>query len=109
MPHRQPPPQLLFHTDRGVQYAAAGFRITLAGADFIASMSRKGNCYDNATMESFWSSLKLEWGYRRDFLTHTHARTEIFDYIKSFYNRQRSHTSLNCQSPANLKHLNTQK
>ena len=51
--HRQPPPELLFHTDRGVQYAAADFRSALANANAVASMSRKGNCYDNASMESF--------------------------------------------------------
>ena len=58
--HRTPPPNLLFHSDRGVQYASAEYRQALSQAGFVASMSRRGNCYDNATMESFWSTLKLD-------------------------------------------------
>src|ERR1035437_10101639 len=61
--HRNPPRDLLFHSDRGVQYASGDYRRTLAQAGLIASMSRKGNCYDNATMESFWSTLKLDLVY----------------------------------------------
>jgi putative transposase len=80
--HRQPPANLLFHSDRGVQYASADYRQALDQAGLVASMSRKGNCYDNATMESFWSTLKLELVYRRDFATRAQARTEIFDYIE---------------------------
>ena len=79
--HRAPPANLLFHTDRGVQYASGDFRHALGQASLTASMSRKGNCYDNATMESFWSTLKLELVYRCLFLTRAQARTEIFDYI----------------------------
>jgi putative transposase len=90
--HRNPPRALLFHSDRGVQYASGDYRRTLAQAGCIASMSRKGNCYDNATMESFWSTLKLDLVYRRTFASHHQARTEIFDYIESFYNRQRAHS-----------------
>ena len=66
-------------------------------------MSRRGNCYDNATIESFWSTLKLELVYRRVFLSHRQARTEIFDYIEAFYNRQRLHSALNFQSPAHFE------
>lgn len=66
-------------------------------------MSRKGNCYDNAAMESFWSTLKLELVYRRDFQTHTEARSAIFDYIELFYNRQRSHSALNYLSPVDFE------
>ncbi len=83
--HRNPPPNLLFHSDRGVQYAAGNFRAALMEAGLIPSMSRRGNCYDNAAMESFWSTLKLELVYRREFPTHRQARTEIFDFIESFY------------------------
>jgi transposase InsO family protein len=97
--HRQPAAQLLFHSDRGVQYASGGFRAALAQAHLRQSMSRKGNCYDNAAMESFWSTLKLELVYRRDFATHSQARTAIFDYIEVFYNRQRRHSSLDFLSP----------
>ena len=101
--HRSPPPGLLFHSDRGVQYAAGNFRAALQAAGLTASMSRRGNCYDNATMESFWSTLKLELVYRQEFQTHQQARTEIFDFIEVFYNRQRRHTSLGGLSPANFE------
>jgi putative transposase len=101
--HRQPPASLLFHSDRGVQYASADYRNALTQAGLVASMSRKGNCYDNAAMESFWSTLKLELVYRRDFQTCAHAQTEIFDYIEVFYNRQRSHSALNYLSPVDFE------
>jgi putative transposase len=104
--HRNPPAQLLFHSDRGVQYASGDYRQALAQAQFIASMSRKANCYDNATMESFWSSLKLELVYRRDFQTHAQARTAIFHYIEIFYNRKRLHSALNYLSPVDFELLN---
>lgn len=107
--HRQPPPGLLFHSDRGVQYAANDYRAALADANLVASMSRKGNCCDNAFMESFWSSLKIELVYRHDFQTHAEARAAIFDYIEVFYNRQRAHTSISFLPPAAFEHLNTQK
>lgn len=101
--HRQPPASLLFHSDRGVQYASTDYRTALTQAGLIASMSRKGNCYDNAAMESFWSTLKLELVYRRDFQTRAQARSEIFDYIEVFYNRQRSHSALNYLSPVDFE------
>ena len=104
--HRQPPAHLLLHSDRGVQYASRDYRQALKAAGLVASMSRKGNCYDNATMESFWSTLKLELIYRRDFATRAQARTEIFDYIESFYNRQRAHSALDFQSPVDFELLN---
>ena len=94
---------MLFHSDRGVQYASADYRSALAQAGLVASMSRKGNCYDNAAMESFWSTLKLELVYRRNFQTRAHAQTEIFDYIEVFYNRQRSHSALNYLSPVDFE------
>jgi transposase InsO family protein len=101
--HRQPPAKLLFHSDRGVQYAAGDFRAALAQARLVPSMSRRGNCYDNATIESFWSTLKLELIYRRDFATQLQARAAIFDYIEVFYNRQRLHSSLDFLSPAQFE------
>jgi len=101
--HRQPPANLLLHSDRGVQYASGDYRQALQAARLVPSMSRKGNCYDNATMESFWSTLKLELIYRRDFATRAQARTEIFDYIESFYNRQRTHSALNYLSPVDFE------
>ena len=104
--HRDPPRALLCHSDRGVQYASADYRAALAQAGLIASMSRKGNCYDNAFIESFWSTLKLDLVYRRDFATRQEARHEIFDYIELFYNRQRSHTALDCLSPVDFETQN---
>lgn len=104
--HRQPPSNLLFHSDRGVQYASADYRCALARAGFIASMSRQGNCYDNAAMESFWSTLKLELVYRRKFANCTQARQDIFDYIEAFYNRQRLHSALGYLSPVDFETQN---
>ena len=101
--HRKPPANLLCHSDRGVQYASGDYRRALSQAGLLASMSRKGNCYDNATMESFWSTLKLELIYRTSFATRTQARTQIFDYIETFYNRQRSHSALNYHSPVDFE------
>jgi transposase InsO family protein len=104
--HRQPPAKLLCHSDRGVQYAAANYRHALAQAGLVASMSRRGNCYDNATMESFWSTLKWELIYRRKFATHQEARTAIFDYIECFYNPKRLHSALNFLSPVDFETKN---
>jgi putative transposase len=104
--HRNPPANLLFHSDRGVQYASGEYRQALSQAGLIASMSRKGNCYDNAAMESFWSTLKLELVYRHWFGSRAQARTEIFDYIETFYNRQRSHSALDYHSPVDFELLN---
>ena len=63
-------------------------------------MSRRGNCYDNAAMESFWSTLKLELIYRYEFATHAQIRAAVFDYIEAFYNRQRAHSALGYLSPS---------
>lgn len=104
--HRDPPANLLCHSDRGVQYASVNYRAALAQAGCIASMSRKGNCYDNAFIESFWSSLKLDLVYRTEFATREEAQREIFDYIECFYNRQRSHTALGCLSPVDFETQN---
>jgi len=104
---RQPPTgPLLFHSDRGVQYASADYRHALAQAGLVPSMSRKGNCYDNAAMESFWSTLKIELVYRREFHSRQHARSEIFDYIETFYNRQRAHSALGYLSPLDFESQN---
>jgi transposase InsO family protein len=101
--HRCPPANVLFHSDRGVQYASGDYRQALGQAGLIASMSRRGNCYDNATMESFWSTLKLELIYRHHFETRAQARTQIFDYIETFYNRQRAHSALAYHSPVDFE------
>ena len=105
--HRQPPQGLVFHSDRGVQYASMEYRQALEVAQAVASMSRKGNCYDNAAMEAFWSTLKLELVYRqpaKSFQTLEQARTAIFDYIEVFYNRQRLHSTLGYQTPAGFEY-----
>jgi putative transposase len=104
--HRRPPAQLLFHTDRGVQYASGQYRQALGQAGLIASMSRRGNCYDNATMESFWATLKLELVYRCCFDTRSQARLQIFDYIEAFYNRHRAHSALDYHSPVDFELIN---
>ena len=101
--HRRPPPNLLLHTDRGVQYASREYRHALGQAGLIASKSRRGNCYDNAAMESFWATLKLDLVYRSAFDTRTQARRAIFDYIEAFYNRQRAHSSLDYHSPVDFE------
>jgi transposase InsO family protein len=101
--HRDPPANLLCHSDRGVQYASGDYRAALARAGLVASMSRKGNCYDNAFIESFWSTLKLDLVYRTEFATRQEAQRAIFDYIEAFYNRQRSHTALGCLSPVDFE------
>lgn len=96
---RCPPRGLIHHSDRGVQYASGAYRDALAEHGVVASMSRRANCYDNATMESFWSTLKHELVYRRHFATREQAQTAIFDYIESFYNRSRLHSALGYKSP----------
>lgn len=100
---RGPAAGLLHHSDRGVQYSSATYRDLLAQHHLTASMSRRGNCYDNATMEAFWSTLKMELIYRCKFLTRAAATTAIFDYIERFYNRVRLHSSLGYQSPLDFE------
>jgi len=104
--HGQPPAGLVFHSDRGVQYASHNYRHALQKAQAVASMSRKGNCYDNAAMESFWSTLKHELVYRRHFKTRAEARQAIFDFIEVFYNRRRLHSSLGYLSPIDFETQN---
>jgi transposase InsO family protein len=104
--HGQPPAGLVFHSDRGVQYASHNYRHALQKAQAVASMSRKGNCYDNAAMESFWSTLKHELIYRRNFKTRAEARQAIFDFIEVFYNRRRLHSSLGYLSPIDFETQN---
>jgi putative transposase len=103
--HREPPAGLVFHSDRGVQYASLQYRSALQVAQTVASMSRQGNCYDNAAMEAFWSTLKLELIYRRQegFSTRAQAHAAVFDYIEVFYNRQRLHSALGYQSPSQFE------
>ncbi len=96
---RRPRAALILHSDRGAQFASAAYRQVLAQHGLVASMSRKGNCYDNAFIESFWSSLKYEVVYHQRFATFAEARNAIFNYIETFYNRTRLHSSLAYLSP----------
>jgi transposase InsO family protein len=100
---RRPRRPLIVHSDRGSQFACHAYRRVLAAHGLTASMSRKGNCYDNAYIESFWSSLKHEVVFGRRFSTRAEARTAIFDYIESFYNPRRLHSSLGFISPVNFE------
>ena len=90
---------LLHHTDRGSQYASGGYRKLLTGYDIQASMSNTGDCFDNAPMESFFSTLKCEQVHLQNYITRAEARTDIFAYIEGFYNRLRRHSSLGYLSP----------
>jgi transposase InsO family protein len=96
---RDPHPGLMHHSDRGVQYTCGRYREFLAEHDITVSMSRRGNCYDNAVMESFWGKLKTEELYDHELATRDHARAIVFDYIEVFYNRLRSHSALGYISP----------
>jgi len=96
---RNPPQGVIHHSDRGSQYCSDAYQNLLSKHGFICSMSGKGNCYDNAVMESFYHTLKVELVYGQRYLTRDKAQTAIFDYIEIFYNRQRIHSSLNYQTP----------
>lgn len=100
---RKPDKGLIFHSDRGVQYASYKFRNLLKSKNCISSMSRKGNCWDNACAESFFRSLKTEEVYFNKYKTREDARRSIFYYIEVFYNRQRRHSFLNYLSPLNFE------
>lgn len=96
---RRPVPGLLHHSDRGVQYACRQYQSLLRRSGITVSMSRTGDCYDNAPKESFWGKLKTELVYLNRFATREQARAAVFDYIEVFYNRQRLHSSLGYVSP----------
>ena len=103
--HRKPPAGLIFHSDRGIQYACGEFRDELQRHEMVQSMSRKGNCWDNACAESFFSTLKSEEVMRRKYRTRSEARFYIFEYIAVFYNRKRSHSFLDFLSPEKYESL----
>jgi len=100
---RQPDSQVLHHTDRGAIYAADEYRAKLSAHHFVSSMSRKADCYDNAVAESFFSTLKNELMAGDIFESRDRARAEIFEYIEVFYNRQRSHQTLNYLTPEKME------
>jgi transposase InsO family protein len=90
---------LMAHSDRGVQYASEQYQQRLAQHGITCSMSRKGNCWDNAPVESFFATLKKELVHRQNYATHEKARQSLFEYIEVFYNRVRLHSALGYQSP----------
>ncbi len=101
--NRQPAHGLVHHSDRGSQYASEDYRNELTANGMIASMSRRACCYDNAAMESFWHTLKVELIHRRQFQTRTEATQAIFEYIEVFYNRTRIHSSIGYVSPVEFE------
>ena len=100
---RRPAPGLLHHSDRGVQYASRDYQCQLEAAGIRCSMSRKGNCWDNACVESFFATLKKELIHDARYATREDARQDIFEWIEVFYNRQRRHTTLGYRSPAEFE------
>jgi transposase InsO family protein len=100
---RRPAPGLVFHSDRGSQYASHAFRRRLWRYRMRQSMSRKGNCWDNAVAESFFATLKKELVRDRPFETKAGARSEVFEYIEVFYNRRRAHSQLDYESPTSFE------
>lgn len=97
---KRPAAGLIHHSDRGSQYCAHEYRKLLEQFGMQASMSRRGNCYDNAPMESFWGSLKNELVHHRRYETRAEAKASIREYIEIFYNRQRRHSRLGYMAPA---------
>jgi len=97
---RRPPEGLLHHSDRGVQYACDDYQALLARHQITCSMSRRGNCYDNAVVESFFGTLKTELIHHHTYATRNEARLALFEYLEVFYNRKRRHSALDYHSPA---------
>ena len=102
---QQPPKGLIFHSDRGVQYACKKFRKKIAEYKMVQSMSGKGNCYDNAVAESFFKTLKTELVYFEKYITRKQAQSSIFEYIEVFYNRKRIHSTLGYKTPMEFLEL----
>jgi len=102
---RQPPPGLLHHSDRGSQYASDDYQAVLTKYQMQGSMSRTGNCYDNAPIESFFGTLKTELVHHRHYATRAEAKTDIFEYIEVFYNRFRRHSALDNLCPVVFEKL----
>jgi transposase InsO family protein len=100
---RKPPKNLIWHTDRGSQYASKAHRALLKTHKIQQSMSRKGDCWDNAVAESFFHTLKTELVYHERYKTREQARSSIFEYVEVFYNRKRRHSANSSMSPANFE------
>lgn len=103
--NRKPDKKLIFHSDRGVQYTSKDFQKELKKHGFVCSMSRKGDCWDNACAESFFHSLKVEEVHHHQFKTREEARSCIFEYLEVFYNRVRMHSTLGYKSPVNFEKI----
>ena len=103
---RQPNADLMHHSDRGVQYASGDYQQKLADFNIVCSMSRRGNCWDNAAMERFFGSLKTEWVYGKKYASREIAKNDLFNYIEVFYNRKRRHASLGYVTPAAFEKRN---
>ena len=102
---RKPSSSLLLHSDRGSQYASELYQLLLKKNGILCSMSGKGNCWDNAVMESFYRTLKVELIYQRNYETRIEARRDIFEYIEIFYNRERLYSSLGYYSPEEYERI----
>jgi len=102
---RNPDGKLMHHSDRGSQYASDDYQRLLKRRGITCSMSRKGDCWDNAVVESFFGTLKTELIHRYEFATRDEARREIFDYIEVFYNRERRHSYLGYRSPEEFERI----
>ena len=104
---RRPEPGLIHHSDRGSQYCATQYLTVLKAHGIVRSMSRKADCWDNAPSESFFSTLKQELIYRRDFRTRAEAQTAVFEYLWAYYNPQRRHSTLGFLSPIAYEERNS--
>jgi transposase InsO family protein len=102
---RKPPPGLIHHSDRGSQYASDDYQTLLTKHQILCSMSRSGNCYDNAPMESFFGTLKTEWVHHQHYRSHAQAKSDLFEYIEVFYNRVRRHSALAYLNPVQFEAL----
>jgi putative transposase len=105
---RGKPKELLHHSDQGTQYKSDDFQRVLAANGITCSMSRRGDCWDNAAMESFFSTMKFERASRKSYANRDQARADLFDYIERFYNPRRRHSSLGYLSPVKFEALPAQ-
>jgi putative transposase len=103
---RTPGPGLIHHSDRGFQYASKDFRAVLKKHKMVASMSRKGDFWDNAVMESFYRTLKVERLHRERYQDRRQAKSAVFEFLEAFYNTRRSHSTLDYLSPADFERSN---
>ena len=101
--HRRPAPGLICHSDQGSQFVSLAFGQQARAAGIAQSMGSRGDCYDNAVAESFFATLKKELIHRRSWPTRAELSTEVFDYIETFYNRQRRHSTLGQLSPVEFE------